>query len=125
MAQITHQGFTFTIADEVKDKYKELIDLVLATPSMTHDEKQYWFKILPIMNKEQLRTLYTILATEKKKLDDLDKKYSSELAKIEKSSNFDPEASKKQRQVLRQQEAKHEEEEQHAEEQLLEELGEL
>ncbi|MBP8016728.1 hypothetical protein KAZ01_01860 [Candidatus Gracilibacteria bacterium] len=79
MAQITKDGFTFQILDEIQTKYPELIKLTLATESMDNNEKQYWFDILPSMTDEQVDRLFDILETERKKLEELEVKYQEEI----------------------------------------------
>ena len=47
----------FDIPETVKQQYPDLIPLILQTESMTDDERQYWFQILPIMTDEQVKKL--------------------------------------------------------------------
>lgn len=79
MATIQKGNTTFTLLDEVQTKYPRLIELVLATESMDDSERQYWFDILPSMNPDQVQRLTDILETERKKLDELEKKYQTEI----------------------------------------------
>ena len=79
MATIQKGTVTFTILDEMQTKYPRLIELVLATESMDDSERQYWFDILPSMNADQIQRLVDILETERKKLDELEKKYQTEI----------------------------------------------
>lgn len=79
MATIQKGTTTFTILDEVQTKYPRLIELILVTESMDDSERQYWFDILPSMNTDQVQRLTDILETERKKLDELEKKYQSEI----------------------------------------------
>lgn len=79
MAQITKDGYVFTILDEIQAQYGELVKLVLATESMDNTEKQYWFDILPSMTDEQVDRLFDILETERKKLEELEIKYQEEI----------------------------------------------
>ena len=72
----------FDIPETVKQQYPDLIPLILQTESMTDDERQYWFQILPIMTDEQVKKLREILDNEKKQLENLDKKYDKEVKKI-------------------------------------------
>lgn len=82
MAQVTQNGKTFTIPDEIHAEYGELISLILATESMDDDERQYWFDIMPSMTTDQIDRLYNILDTERKKLQDLEKKYQTEIKEL-------------------------------------------
>jgi len=49
---------------------------------MDDDERQYWFDIMPSMTDEQIDRLYNILETEKKKLEDLEVKYQTEIKQL-------------------------------------------
>ena len=79
MATIQKGNTTFTLLDEIQTKHGKLIELILATESMDDSERQYWFDILPSMNAAQIQRLYDILETERKKLDELEKKYQKEI----------------------------------------------
>ncbi|MEK7528208.1 MAG: hypothetical protein AAB592_00375 [Patescibacteria group bacterium] len=72
----------FKIPDFVKDKYPHLIPLILETESMSDEERQYWFSIMPIMNSEQIKKLEGILLKEKQELQSLDEEYNQELKHI-------------------------------------------
>ncbi|MBP6920989.1 hypothetical protein KBB89_00375 [Candidatus Gracilibacteria bacterium] len=82
MATIQKGTTTFTLLDEVQTKYPRLVELLLATESMDDSERQYWFDILPSMNTNQVQRLADILETERKKLDDLEKKYQTEIESL-------------------------------------------
>jgi hypothetical protein len=82
MAQITKDGFVFTIIDEIEQQYAELVKLVLATESMDNSEKQYWFDILPSMTDDQIDRLFDILETERKKLEELEMRYQEEIQNL-------------------------------------------
>jgi hypothetical protein len=82
MAELKHNGKSFQIEDELLAKYKELIDMILATESMDDDERQYWFDIMPSMTEEQIDRLYNILDTERKKLAELELKYQEEIKQL-------------------------------------------
>lgn len=82
MAQITKDGFVFTIIDEIEQQYAELVKLVLATESMDNSEKQYWFDILPSMTDDQIDRLFDILETERKKLEELEIRYQEEIRNL-------------------------------------------
>ena len=66
----------------MQTKYPKLIELLLATESMDDSERQYWFDILPSMNADQVLRLTDILETERRKLDDLEKKYQLEIENL-------------------------------------------
>ncbi|USN59069.1 MAG: hypothetical protein H6767_03105 [Candidatus Peribacteria bacterium] len=82
MADVKHNGKTFTIQDEIQAKYPELIKMILATESMDDDERQYWFDIMPSMTDAQIDRLFNILDTEKKKLEELEVKYQKEIKSL-------------------------------------------
>ena len=79
MAEITQNWKTFIIDEESQAKYPELITMILATESMDDDERQYWFDIMPSMTDSQIDRLFSILDTEKKKLEELEVKYKEEI----------------------------------------------
>lgn len=82
MAELTQNWKSFNISDEILANYKELVDLILITESMDDDERQYWFDILPSMTDEQIDRLFSILDTEKKKLEKLEEKYQDEIKNL-------------------------------------------
>ena len=68
----------FTIPDEFLTTMPDLIVLVLNSKSMdAAEEKQSWFNLLPMMNKEQIDKLRDILTREKQKLNDFLSRYTS------------------------------------------------
>jgi hypothetical protein len=71
--------------DFIKDN-PALIDLIIKTESMKDEERKYWFQLLPIMTPEQIQKLQNILQNEKDQLDQLDKKYEKEIAKLNNST---------------------------------------
>ena len=125
MAQITFQTQTFDVPDRILEKYPNLVELITNTPSMTPEEKEYWFKILSIMNDEQVATLFQILDTEKQKLAALDKKYDQEVAKVNKPNAFDEAKAKEMREAMAKKEKMSEQEEAQAEAELLNELNNI
>lgn len=67
----------FTIPDEFLMTMPELIVLVLNSKSMDNpEEKQSWFNLLPMMNKDQIDKLRDILTREKNKLMEIEQKYA-------------------------------------------------
>lgn len=69
----------FNVDDDVKIKYKDLVDLILKTESMDSKERQYWFDIIPSMNAAQIGRLFEILDTERRKLKDLEEVYQKQI----------------------------------------------
>jgi len=81
----TQQGATQTqsrLPAAVAAKYPDLEALILKTESMTAEERDYWFQILPIMTDQQVEKLRGILLHEKDQLSKLDSEYEKELTKI-------------------------------------------
>ncbi|MDO8469183.1 MAG: hypothetical protein Q7S29_05495 [Candidatus Peribacter sp.] len=70
------------IPDDLKTKFPELIDLILASESMNDEERQYWVNILPVMTPEQIQNLKDILMNEKQQLAAIDRKYAKEIERI-------------------------------------------
>lgn len=63
----------------ILDQYPELIQLVIATDSMDCNEKKYWFSIFPSMTDAQVTKLFNILETERRKLEELEIRYQTEI----------------------------------------------
>ena len=82
MAEVKQNWKTFIISDETIAEYDELVKLILATESMDDDERQYWFDIMPSMTNEQIDRLYSILDTERNKLEKLEEKYQDEIKNL-------------------------------------------
>lgn len=82
MAEVTKNGKTFQISEEIQAQYTELIDLIIDTDSMDDNERQYWFDIMPSMTDEQVDRLFNILDTERKKLEELESKYQKEIKEL-------------------------------------------
>ena len=70
------------IPDDLKKKFPELIELILASESMNDEERQYWVNILPVMTLEQIQNLKDILTNEKQQLAAIDRKYAKEIERI-------------------------------------------
>lgn len=114
------------IPDLVLKKHGDLVELIKKTESMSDEEREYWFQILPIMTEEQVTRLRGILEEETKQLAELDKEYQEELSELNKKhlSEWDNFEKKKEREAREGEEKKHEVEEQAAEAALLKELEE-
>lgn len=66
----------FDIPDKFIESDPGLIVLILNSKSMeTHEDKQSWFSLLPMMNDEQMAKLNDILTREKQKLEEIEAKY--------------------------------------------------
>lgn len=114
----------FEIPETVKKQYPDLIPLILATESMTDDERQYWFQILPIMTEEQVAKLREILANEKKQLQKLDRDYEDEIKRINAKhvTEWKTFEAKEKREKLKAAEGAHEKTEKEQEEEMLKKL---
>ena len=82
MAEITQNGKTYQVDEEIQVKYPELIKMILLTESMDDDERQYWFDIMPSMTDDQIDRLFNILDTERRKLEELEMKYQDEIKNL-------------------------------------------
>ena len=102
---------TFIIPDEFLTTMSDLIVLILNSKSMdNHEEKQSWFNLLPMMNKDQIDKLRDILLREKEKLVEIEQKYEQkkdELKTKYTQKREDMVYSKKMEQI-KQEEAEHE-----------------
>lgn len=125
----TGQNQEFDIPEVVKEKYPDLMALILETKSMDKKERQYWFHILPVMNENQVTKLRTILENEKKKLAAIDTKYANKMpapgaAKAPVVPIADGEIKNKM-ETIRASESEHEKSEAQKEEELLKQLENL
>jgi hypothetical protein len=85
--ELREKAEKFTIADEFFTTMSDIIILILYSKSMdTSEEKQSWFNLLPMMNKEQIEKLKDILVREKQKLTAIEQKY--ELKKDELKNKY-------------------------------------
>jgi len=114
----------YNIPQVVLDKYPELVELIKKTESMSVEEREYWFQILPIMTEDQVTRLKTILAEEAAQLSKLDDQYQGELAKLNKKhlEEWNVFEKKQEREARKAEEASHEVTEKKAEEDILKQL---
>lgn len=117
----------FEIPADMQQKYPELIDLVVMTESMTDDERQYWFQIMPVMTEQQLLKFQGILETEKKQLQKLDQEYDDQLKKLNSRHLIEWQEfeTREKRKELETAEKQAEVQEKKAEEDLLQQLDEV
>lgn len=73
---------SYNVPQVVLDKYPALVELIKKTESMTDEEREYWFQILPIMTEEQVNRLKGILEEEATQLAKLDDQYQDQLSKL-------------------------------------------
>ncbi len=102
----------FTIPDEFLTTMPDLIVLVLNSKSMdAAEEKQSWFNLLPMMNKDQIDKLRDILTREKQKLDEIEKKYEQKKdeLKTKYTQKWEDMTYTKKMEEIKQKEAQHEE----------------
>lgn len=64
------------------DDRDELRKIIETTDILNEAERKYWLDLLPTMSPAQIKQLMEILQTEKKSLEDIEKKYDSQLQKI-------------------------------------------
>jgi hypothetical protein len=73
----------FDIPEEFLEIDPELITLVLKSKALETDEdKQNWFNLLPLMTEDQIYKFKEILLKERKKLDEIEEKYSKKKREI-------------------------------------------
>tara|TARA_Y100000031_G_C8012856_1_gene288891 strand:- start:14 stop:466 length:453 start_codon:yes stop_codon:yes gene_type:complete len=115
------------IADDIIAKYPDLEKLIVETESMTDEERDYWFQILPIMTDEQIEKLRGILIHEKEQLAKLDTEYETELSKLNEKHvmEFKQQEREEKRSKLKAQEHASEQEEAAAEADLLKQLEDV
>lgn len=113
------------IPDYIRAKYPNLEELINSTESMTKEEREYWFQILPIMTDQQIDKLQGILVHEKEQLSKLDKQYEAELSKLNEKHimEWKEQERREQRETLLAQEKQVEAEEKAAEEDILSQLN--
>lgn len=118
------QDDKFNIPAAVLAKYPELVALIKKTESMSDEEREYWFQILPIMTADQVKRLQTILDEEANQLSKLDTQYQDELTKLNKKhlEEWNVFQKKQDRQALQTAEANQEAVEAKAEEDILKNL---
>ena len=123
----TGAGQGLRISDETAKAFKDLVDLIVHSKSMNMDERQYWIDLLPVMTREQLAELTSILTDEKQKLAAIDEKYAKELSAAEQrhQQTHMVQERKAQLEERRAQESTHEQEEREREEELMKKIQEL
>lgn len=108
--ELREKAEKFTIPDEFLTTMSELIILVLNSKSMdSSEEKQSWFNLLPMMNKDQIDKLRDILTREKQKLNEIEQKYEQkkEELKSKYTQKREDMVYSKRMEEIKQEEAKH------------------
>lgn len=113
----------FEIPKVVQDSYPKLVKLILEAKSMNDEEKQYWFRILPVVQKDHVKKLFKILITEKRELEKIDMEYKQNLMKLQQSrSTFKIDMVKKKAEKRKVEEKEHEDNEALLEAEILKEI---
>ena len=110
--ELREKAEKFTIPDEYISTMPDLIILVLNSRSMDNpEEKQSWFNLLPMMNKEQIDKLRDILTREKQKLEEIEQKYEQKKDELKNKYTQKREdmVYTKRMEEIKQEEAKHDE----------------
>ncbi|MFA6256298.1 MAG: hypothetical protein WC606_03870 [Candidatus Absconditabacterales bacterium] len=110
--ELREQAEKFTIPDEFLTTMPDLIVLVLNSKSMDNpEEKQSWFNLLPLMNKDQIDKLRDILIREKQKLAEIEQKYEQKKdeLKTKYTQKREDMVYTKRMEAIKKEEAKHEE----------------
>lgn len=74
---------TYIIPVIIRDKFPDLIKLIVETESMDKEEREYWLSIMPVMTEEQIVKLRNILLNEKEQLYKIDQEYQNKNNKKE------------------------------------------
>lgn len=56
-AVLSQNDSGYVIPESVIQNYPDLVELIKQTESMNLEEKNYWFKIIPLMSDEQIANL--------------------------------------------------------------------
>lgn len=117
----------FIIPPDLEKKYPDLVELIKQTPAMNLEEKNYWFKIIPMMNADQITNLRSILVKERQNIEDINQKYTSDIQAI--NTKYQSEINaleyKEKMKFIKAQEKRNEVNENKEETELLEELANL
>lgn len=72
----------FEAPEKFLNQYPELVAMILRSESMNDSERQYWFNLTEVMNKEQVEKLRGILTRERQKLAEIEAKYGPSQPKL-------------------------------------------
>lgn len=115
----------FDIPGVVREKYPDILELILVTKSMDDKERQYWFHILPVMNEQQVEKLRGILENERQKLAEIEEKYSLANQPEKETKEIDEGAIQQKIEKVQEAERAHLDQEAEKEAELLAQLEEL
>lgn len=126
-AQITEAEAKHAVPSSVRERFPDLVPLLIKTESMNTEERDYWFQVLPIMNDDQIVKLRTILVNERDQLKKIDSEYNQEIGKInqEHKSQWNAFEAQEKKKILQDTEKRSEIEEAGAEEALLQKLSQV
>jgi predicted pyridoxine 5'-phosphate oxidase superfamily flavin-nucleotide-binding protein len=62
----------------IRERYPDLIKLIVETESMDTEEREYWLSIMPVMNEDQIIKLRNILLNEKEQLFKIEQQYQQQ-----------------------------------------------
>ena len=98
--QITDMEVQYSIPQSVKDKFPDLVALLIKTESMNTEEREYWFQVMPVMSDDQIVKLRDILVNERNQLKKIDEEYNQEMSKLGENhkkewNSFEAQAKKK------------------------------
>ena len=117
---MVYQITDFVIKDEVLNKFRDLIDLIVASETISDKEqKQYWIDSLEEMSDDQIESLKSILGEEQQWIQKISEEFNDDLEKEKEEERI------RRMQELREKEREIELKEQEEEEALLEELENL
>lgn len=125
--QLADVAQKYTIPESVKDKFPDLVALLIKTESMNDEERDYWFQVMPVMTEDQIVKLRTILVNEHEQLKKIDDEYDEEMKKLNDvhKSEWNAFEAQQKKAALVQAETAHEEDEKTKEEDLLKKLEEI
>ncbi|MFH0820636.1 MAG: hypothetical protein V1908_02570 [Candidatus Peregrinibacteria bacterium] len=126
-ATATAVASKINVPTETREQFPDLIPLIVVSPSMNDEERQYWVDVLPIMTEDQVKNLRDILSNEKKQIDEANSTYAKGVQKEKEKVGvvFNEAAYKAKKQALKEAEKVQETEEAKSEDELLKEIGEI
>ena len=107
----------------VAARYPEVVQMLFETPSLTFQEKKYWFQLLPLMTLEQVQKLKEILVTERQRFIEINQKFST--TKAPSTNPLQQQKIKATQEKIQQQEQVNEKGEKREEEELLNQLHQI
>lgn len=123
-ATVADQKTRLNIPLDVQEQFPELIQKIVKSESMNHEERQYWIDVLPIMTDDQITNLKSILDNEKKEIEKADQRLKEDFEAESKRViiKFDALKYKEKQQMRMEAEHRFETEEKEHEKNILEEI---